>query len=70
MVQPFIGVYTRVWDEADYVIPPAENGAFFIATNAIISPNQTRGEAANVRRLTNLKSDFVATFCKLLSGTE
>ena len=28
---------------ADYVIPPAENGAFFVATNVIITPNQTRG---------------------------
>ena len=44
MVQPFIGVYTRVWDEADYVIPPAENGAFFVATNVVITPNQTRGK--------------------------
>ena len=37
-------LYTRVWDEADYVVPPAENGAFFVATNVIITPNQTRGE--------------------------
>jgi hypothetical protein len=36
-------LYTRVWDEADYVVPPAENGAFFVATNVIITPNQTRG---------------------------
>ena len=28
---------------ADYVVPPAENGAFFVATNVIITPNQTRG---------------------------
>ena len=32
----------RVWDEADYVVPPAENGAFFITTNVLISPNQTQ----------------------------
>ena len=37
------GLYTRVWDVADYVVPPAENGAFFVATNVIITPNQTRG---------------------------
>ena len=30
----------RVWDEADYVVPPAENGAFFITTNVLITPNQ------------------------------
>ena len=33
----------RVWDEADYVVPPAENGAFFITTNVLITPNQTQG---------------------------
>ena len=38
-----IGLYTRVWDVADYVIPPAENGAFFVATNVIVTANQTRG---------------------------
>ena len=32
-----------MWDVADYVVPPAENGAFFVATNVIITPNQTRG---------------------------
>ena len=37
-------MYNRVWDEADYVVPPAENGAFFVATNVVITPNQTRGE--------------------------
>jgi len=36
-------LYTRVWDVADYVVPPAENGAFFVATNVIITANQTRG---------------------------
>ena len=35
--------YERVWDIADYVIPPSENNAFFVMTNAIITPNQTRG---------------------------
>ena len=36
-------VYERIWDETDYMIPPAENNAFFIMTNAVITPNQTRG---------------------------
>ena len=34
-------LYERVWDEADYVVPPAENGAFFVTTNVVITPNQT-----------------------------
>ena len=42
-VSPSAALYTRVWDVADYVVPPAENGAFFVATNVIITPNQTRG---------------------------
>eukprot|EP00095_Tigriopus_kingsejongensis_P001162 maker-scaffold350_size199587-snap-gene-0.24 protein:Tk01162 transcript:maker-scaffold350_size199587-snap-gene-0.24-mRNA-1 annotation:"hypothetical protein DAPPUDRAFT_206200" len=36
-------MYERIWDEADYVVPPAENGAFFVMTNMVITPNQTRG---------------------------
>lgn len=36
-------LYERVWDESDYVVPPAENMAFFVMTNAVITPNQTRG---------------------------
>ena len=35
-------LYNRVWDVADYVIPPAENGAFFITTNLVITPNQVQ----------------------------
>ena len=31
-----------MWDEADYVVPPAENGAFFITTNVLVTPNQTQ----------------------------
>ena len=37
-----LGIYQRVWDVADFVIPPSENNAFFVLTNAIITPNQTR----------------------------
>ena len=36
-------MYERVWDESDYVIPPAENSAFFVMTNLVITPNQTIG---------------------------
>ena len=41
-------LYERVWDEADYVVPPAENGAFFVTTNVVITPNQTWGECPEV----------------------
>ena len=44
----FIFRYERVWDEADYVIPPAENGAFFVTTNVVITPNQTWGTCPEV----------------------
>ena len=37
-------IYERVWDEADYVIPPSETNAFFVMTNLVITPNQTRGK--------------------------
>ena len=35
-------LYERVWDESDYVIPPSENNAFFVMTNVVLTPNQTR----------------------------
>ncbi len=38
----WLPLYNRVWDEADYVVPPAENGAFFITTNVVLTPNQTQ----------------------------
>ena len=41
-------LYERVWDEADYVVPPAENGAFFVTTNIVITPNQTLGNCPEV----------------------
>ena len=41
-------MYERVWDEADYVVPPAENGAFFVTTNVVITPNQTWGRCPEV----------------------
>lgn len=34
--------YERVWDAVDYVIPPSENSGFFVLTNLVITPNQTR----------------------------
>jgi hypothetical protein len=45
----------RVWDEADYVVPAAENGAFFVTTNIIVTPNQTWGSCPEVSRLRQTK---------------
>jgi P2X purinoceptor 4 len=45
----------RVWDEADYVVPPAENGAFFVTTNIIVTPNQIWGTCPEVSRLRQTK---------------
>lgn len=33
-----------VWDSSDYIVPPEENGAFFVMTNMIITPDQTQGK--------------------------
>ena len=51
IVSHFSEVYSRVWDVADYVVPPAENGAFFVATNVIVTPNQTRGKVSSSNRM-------------------
>lgn len=34
----------RLWDTADYIVPPQMNSAFFVTTNLILTPNQTQGE--------------------------
>lgn len=39
-------IYDRVWDEADYVIPSSETNAFFVMTNLVVTPNQSRGLCA------------------------
>lgn len=41
-------IYQRVWDTTDLVIPPSENSAFFITTNMVITPNQTRSYCSEV----------------------
>uniref|UniRef100_A0A803TCI5 P2X purinoceptor n=1 Tax=Anolis carolinensis TaxID=28377 RepID=A0A803TCI5_ANOCA len=38
----------RVWDVADYVIPPQEENSVFIMTNLIITLNQTQGNCAEL----------------------
>ncbi|KAK7088034.1 P2X purinoceptor 4-like isoform X1 [Littorina saxatilis] len=37
------GLDGRVWDVSDYVVPPQENGAFFVMTNVLVTPTQTQG---------------------------
>jgi P2X purinoceptor 4 len=34
----------RLWDVADYVVPPQENDAFFLTTNIVITPQQKQGK--------------------------
>ncbi|XP_023325354.1 P2X purinoceptor 4 isoform X2 [Eurytemora carolleeae] len=55
-------LYVRVWDEADYVVPPAENGAFFITTNLNITPNQTQSECTEDPRIPGSR-------CKISNNT-
>jgi hypothetical protein len=37
-------LYNRIWDVTDIVVPPVENNAFFVTTNVVITPNQSRSE--------------------------
>ena len=55
-------LYERVWDEADYVVPPAENGAFFVTTNVVITPNQTLGHCPEVS-LSHASWVFIVLLC-------
>ena len=64
-------LYERVWDEADYVVPPSDNGAFFVTTNVVITPNQTLGHCPEVTScISQLFGDFfykIFPFCFNLS---
>jgi hypothetical protein len=46
-------LYRRIWDPSDYVIPPSglEHGGFFVMTNVVITPNQTRGICPEVKSI-------------------
>jgi P2X purinoceptor 4 len=48
---------TRIWDVADYVVPPQENDAFFVMTNVIITPQQTQGICPEDVQLSKCSSD-------------
>uniref|UniRef100_A0A8C9V140 P2X purinoceptor n=1 Tax=Scleropages formosus TaxID=113540 RepID=A0A8C9V140_SCLFO len=39
----------RVWDTADYIIPPQEENSFFVLTNMIVTPNQMQTRCPEVR---------------------
>ncbi|GIY32563.1 p2X purinoceptor 4 [Caerostris darwini] len=39
-------IYRRIWDTADYIVPPSENNAFFVVTNIVITSNQRQGRCA------------------------
>ncbi|XP_076155211.1 P2X purinoceptor 4a-like [Alosa pseudoharengus] len=38
----------RVWDVADFVIPPQEQNSFFVLTNLIVTKNQTQTHCAEI----------------------
>ncbi|XP_063068780.1 P2X purinoceptor 4a isoform X2 [Engraulis encrasicolus] len=38
----------RVWDVADYIIPPQEESSFFVLTNLIVTDNQTQAHCAEI----------------------
>ncbi|XP_071479418.1 P2X purinoceptor 4-like [Diadema antillarum] len=40
---PFPERYNRVWDVPDYVIPAQQTNGFFVMTNMVLSPMQSRG---------------------------
>uniref|UniRef100_A0A8C9TD40 P2X purinoceptor n=1 Tax=Scleropages formosus TaxID=113540 RepID=A0A8C9TD40_SCLFO len=48
----------RVWDVADYVIPPQEESSFFVMTNLIVTMNQTQTRCPELpSSSTNCSSD-------------
>ena len=66
---PHLPLYERVWDEADYVVPPAENGAFFITTNLVITPNQTLGQCPEVNYTNDNSINIMGGGAGPLGGT-
>nr|XP_054749125.1 P2X purinoceptor 4-like [Lytechinus pictus]XP_054749126.1 P2X purinoceptor 4-like [Lytechinus pictus] len=45
--------YNRIWDVSDYVIPPQQTNAFFVMTNMIITPGQSKGECPEDPKIPN-----------------
>ncbi|KAF8791792.1 P2X purinoceptor 4-like isoform X1 [Argiope bruennichi] len=54
---PNIDVYRRIWDTADYIVPPSENNAFFVITNIVITANQTQGQCPEDPEVSKCSSD-------------
>ena len=52
-----VRVGEQLWDAADLIVPPEENGAFFITTNIITTHNQTQGECTENAWGTNCTVD-------------
>ena len=50
-------LYSRVWDVADFVVPPLENKALFLMTNVVITPNQTRTSCPEQAGLLDCETD-------------
>lgn len=48
---------TRIWDVADYVVPPQENDAFFVTTNIIITTSQTQGVCPEAPSVSGCSTD-------------
>ncbi|XP_067222509.1 P2X purinoceptor 4a-like [Chanodichthys erythropterus] len=44
----------QIWDVADYIIPPQEDGSFFLMTNMIVTPNQTQSKCAEYPTLKSI----------------
>eukprot|EP00057_Strongylocentrotus_purpuratus_P008825 XP_011663299.1 PREDICTED: P2X purinoceptor 4 [Strongylocentrotus purpuratus] len=45
--------YNRIWDVSDYVIPPQQTNAFFVMTNMIITPGQSKSECPEDPKIPN-----------------
>uniref|UniRef100_A0A8C8MH72 P2X purinoceptor n=1 Tax=Oncorhynchus tshawytscha TaxID=74940 RepID=A0A8C8MH72_ONCTS len=64
----------RVWDVADYNIPPQGESSFFVLTNMIVTPNQTQSTCPEVssmfsNRITLLKKGIQTGLCMNYSET-
>ncbi|XP_043924586.1 P2X purinoceptor 4-like isoform X2 [Protopterus annectens] len=44
----------RIWDVADYVIPPQEENSFFVMTNMLLTMNQKQGQCPEVPSVTTI----------------
>ncbi|XP_071945266.1 P2X purinoceptor 4-like isoform X2 [Antedon mediterranea] len=59
-----VGPYNRIWDPVDYVIPPMMDNAFFVMTNMVITPEQTRGVCAEDPFMVNVNCEDDPNVCR------